>query len=221
MTTTKTRSQFFRDPVLDPLHRPEAPPDPRAPLREHFEQALQAIDAALAPGWHDDRTNLAAPELVARLPSPSPTAEASNPPRALRVFERVRDMLDLDEQRAAALVGISRNTPNNWRHGDHPKGSTTKRLYELAAVLDLVATKEQDLAAWSRGIAPDGRSWLELAADPDGPAAILRALRGDLLTSRPASRLEATDDEDAGAAPAPVATSDTVRRRPGPRRRPR
>jgi hypothetical protein len=222
LTNTETRSQFFAYPALDQFEELDVTIDARAGIRHHFERALEAIDIALTPGWRSDRTNLAAPELVATLPSRVPMAETPNPPPALGAFVRVRDMLNLDDQRAAALVGISRNTPNNWRRGDRPKDSTTKHLYELAAVLDLVATKEPDVAAWSRSIAPDGRSWLELAADVDGPSAILRARRHDLLTSRPATRLEVASDEEAGSAAAPAAAAaDTVRRRPGPRRRPR
>lgn len=222
MTTTETRSQFFAYPALDQFEELDVTTDARARLRHHFERALEAIDTALTPGWRSDRTNLAAPELVVTLPSRAPMAETPDPSPALSVFVRVRDMLNLDDQRAAALVGISRNTPNNWRRGDRPKASTTRQLYELAAVLDLVATKEPDVAAWSRSIAPDGRSWLELAADVDGPSAILRARRGDLLTSRPATPLEVASDDEAGPAAAPAtAAPEAVRRRPGPRRPPR
>lgn len=222
MTTLETKSQFFAYPALEPFEELDATTDARTRLRQHLQRALEVIDSALAVGWASDRTSLAAPELVATLPSSAPAAKALDPSPALSVFTRVRDMLNLDDRRAAALVGISRNTPNNWRRGDRPKASTTRRLYELAAVLDLIATKEADPAAWSRSIAPDGRSWLEVAAGPDGPAEILRRRRNNLLTPRPPTRLEVDSDDEAERSPASAtAAPDTARRRPGPRRRPR
>ncbi len=225
MTTIETKPQFFAIPILDQIQDLQElieTTDARDQIRQYFDSAVEAIDSALALGWGSDLTGLAAPELVATLPSRARMAEAPNPSPALSVFVRVRDMLNLDDQSAAALVGISRNTPSNWRRGDRPKASTTKHLYELAAVLDLVATREPDVAAWSRSIAPDGRSWLELAADVDGPSAILRARRGDLLTARSAPRLEVASDDEAGpSVPSAAADPDVVRRRPGSRRRPR
>jgi len=133
-------------------------------------------------------------------------------------------MLGLDDQRTAALVGISRNTPRDWRGGNRPKTATTRRLYELAAVLDLVATREPAMAEWARRPSPDGRPWLELAAGPDGPSAVLGHHRGALLVPRRPGRLDVASDEE-GEAPDASATagpaSALVARRPGSRRRAR
>jgi hypothetical protein len=109
---------------------------------------------------------------------------------ALDTFERVRDLLGLDDQRMAALARISRNTPRDWRNGNQPKGATTRRLFELASVIDVVATQEPDLVAWARSMAPSGVSWSELAARDDGPAILLGYYRKGLFPLRPAHGLE-------------------------------
>lgn len=188
-----------------------------------FDVFVTWVDRALDPkGWTSDRTAFAA-EFERQLPVPrSSSIDPSPQPIALRTFERLKDLLTLDDQQAAALVGISRNTPRDWRNGNQPRGATTRRLYEVAAVVDLVATRQTDMAAWARGPAPTGRSWIQLLAEPDGPATVLRELRGDLLVAKPVQAWEVAPDDDTGN---PLSeggpSSDIVSRRASPRRRPR
>ncbi|MHB8246946.1 MAG: hypothetical protein ACYDGN_16670 [Acidimicrobiales bacterium] len=221
MTPTVTRSVFFDYPPTHQFDQLGVSGNAGDRQRRHLALSAEEIDAALRGiGWSSHCTALAAPELVAAMPSPA----TPEPPGALKAFERIRDQLCLDDQRTAALVGISRNTPRDWRNGNRPKTATTRRLYELAGVFDLVATVEPDMAAWGRRLSSDGRSWLEVAAEPDGPANILAYRRADLLARRPPARLDvASEEEDALAdypGSSPVA-SDVVGRRPGPRRQAR
>lgn len=225
MSPSVTRGVFFDDPATDQFDHLGVSGNAGDRLRCHLDLAAEEIDTALRGiGWSSDRTALAAPELVAAMPSPA-TAETPEPPRALKAFENIRDQLGLDDQRTAALVGISRNTPRDWRNGNRPKTATTRRLYELAGVLDLVATVETDMTAWGRRLSPEGRSWLEVAADPNGPANILAYRRADLLARRSSARLvvDGDDDDDLAGGPGggPRAASGVVGRRPGPRRRAR
>jgi hypothetical protein len=192
----------------------------RARLTNHFNEVISEIDdALLSAGWSSDRTSFATAEFADALPAPALLGSLEMP-LALRTFERVRDMLGLDDQQTASLVGISRNTPRDWRHGNQPKAATTRRLYELSGVLDLVATQQPDMAAWARRMSPEGRSWLEVASGTSGASTILAHLRTTLLTRRPPARLEVgTDDEhlEVDAATAGAA-SGLVERRAGPRR---
>ena len=224
MNRSVTRSVFFDYPATDPFDQPGVSGNAGGQLRRHLDLAAEEIDTVLrGVGCSRNRTSLAAPELVAAMPSPA-TTEPPEQPGALKAFEKIRDQLGLDDQRTAALVGISRNTPRDWRNGNRPKTATTRRLYELAGVLDLVATVETDMAAWSRRLSPEGRSWLEVAADPDGPANILASRRADLLTRRPLARLDVDGDGEDGLAGGPGArraASAFVGRCSGPRRRAR
>jgi len=152
------------DPGTGSLHPRNPFRKTRARLASHFSELISDIDAALqSSGWSSDRTGFATTEFAQALPTPT-IAAVQEPPLALRTFERVRDMLGFDDQQTAALVGISRNTPRDWRNGNQPRAATTRRLYELSGVLDLVATQQPDMAAWIQGVAPDGHTWLELSA---------------------------------------------------------
>jgi hypothetical protein len=228
MNLTVTEPRFFDAPVTGPIDLFMATGERWALLRRHLDQTTERIDATLlSAGWSPERTSFTDPEFARSLPVPA-LAGPPEQPTALRAFERIREMLDLDDQRTAALVGISRNTPRDWRNGNQPRGATTRRLYELVGVLNLVATSQPDMAVWVRSMSPERRSWLQLAGEPEGPAAILAYLRGTLLTRRPPTHLdidnekETLDDEvppldDEGAGPA----SGLVTRRRGPRRRAR
>ncbi len=195
----------------------------RARLTAHFNDIISEIDGALlAGGWSSNRTSFATSAFDEALPGPASAAYPETP-LALRTFDRVQDLLDLDDQQTAALVGISRNTPRDWRHGNQPRAATTRRLYELAGVLDLIATQQPDMAAWARGISPEGRTWLELAGEKDGPSAILGHLRSTLLTQRPPARLEveADDEEEPQFEAAPAGPESRLVQRAGRRRRAR
>jgi hypothetical protein len=222
MNLTMTEPRFFVAPVTGPIDLFKAAADRWVLLRRHLDQVTERIDATLlSAGWSPERTSFTNPEFARSLPVPA-VADPPEQPRALRMFERVREMLDLDDQRTAALVGISRNTPRDWRHGNQPRGNTTRRLYELVGVLNLVATSQPDMAVWVRSMSPERRSWLELAGEPEGPAAILAYLRGTLLIRRPPTHLDIDDEkeeslDDEGVGPA----SELVTRRRGPRRRAR
>jgi hypothetical protein len=232
MNLTVTEPRFFDAPVTGPIDLFKATADRWALLRRHLDQITERIDATLrSAGWSPERTSFTDSEFARSLPVPA-LAGPSEQPTALRAFERIREMLDLDDQRTAALVGISRNTPRDWRHGNQPRSATTRRLYELVGVLNLVATSQPDMAVWVRSMSPEQRSWLQLAGEPEGPSAILAYLRGTLLTRRPPTHIgidndndneeESLDDEemslgDEGTGPA----SELVTRRQGPRRRAR
>lgn len=132
------------DPGTGSLHPRNPFRKTRARLASHFSELISDIDAALqSSGWSSDRTGFATTEFAQALPTPT-IAAVQEPPLALRTFERVRDMLGFDDQQTAALVGISRNTPRDWRNGNQPRAATTRRLYELSGVLDLVATQQPD-----------------------------------------------------------------------------
>jgi hypothetical protein len=202
-------------------------------LLNHLDALTRSIDTALrglgagfpaVVTWYwDQHTNFTDPAILHGVDRVSDSDVPSTGPErhyALDTFERIRDLLGLDDQRMAALARISRNTPRDWRHGNRPKGATTRRLYELALVIDVVATQEPDLVAWARSMAPVGVSWSELADQDDGPASILGYYRHALFTPRPPVGLELGDEEDTlAASAAPVA--GIVERKPGGRRQPR
>ena len=193
----------------------------RARLASHFDELISDIDAALkSTGWSSDRTGFATTEFVQALPRPT-IAAAEEQPLALRTFERIRDMLSLDDQQTAALVGISRNTPRDWRNGNQPRAATTRRLYELSGVLDLVATRQTDMSAWIQGVSPDGQTWLELASGDDGPASILRHVRSSVLTGRPSTPLEVEEDDETHLDGPVAGKASTLVKRGGRRRRAR
>jgi hypothetical protein len=131
-------------------------------LLNHLDALTRSIDTALGGlgagfsavvTWYwDQHTNFTDPAILRGVDRVSdPDVPSTGPERhyALDTFERIRDLLGLDDQRMAALVRISRNTPRDWRHGNRPKGATTRRLYELASVIDVVAAQEPDLPASS------------------------------------------------------------------------
>lgn len=141
---------------------------------------------------------------------------------SLQIFDRVQGMLGLAEQEAATLVGISPSALLEWRIGTHPRSAATRRLYELATVLDLVATRHGDMAAWAKRMSPGGQPWLALAGEPNGPARVLSYLREELLTPKAPTRLEVgSDDEDSGGEGAGAGPGSVGARRAGPRRRAR
>lgn len=229
MSAAMTTSSCFDEPVADEfVSLPSEPTARAAELHRYFDHVVRMInDALYSNSWIANRTNFAAPEIVAVLPAAQvdEAVEAHAPSRALQTFERLRKELQLDDRSTAALVGISRNTPRGWRRGDQPKPATTRRLYELAAVLELVGTREHSLAQWARRPSPEGRSWIEIAGEPAGPSTILRHYRQTVLMPRPPTRLHVADDDelDAGDDPPPNRgrSSDAVERRQGRRRRPR
>lgn len=189
-------------------------------LTSDVNEAISQIDDALEPlGRSNDRTSFADADFARSLPTPA-VFVSPDTPLALRTFERIRDMLVLDDQQTAALVDVSRNTPRDWRRGNQPRAATTQHLYELAGVLDLVATQHQDMAAWARGLSPEGRTWLDLFGEPGGPAIALRHLRRTLLARRPALRLEIDGDDDRSEVQPAIPTSGLVERA-GRRRRAR
>ena len=206
------------DPGTESLHPSNPFRKTRARLASHFSEVISEIDAALqSSGWSSDRTGFATTEFARALPTPA-IVEGRELSPALRAFDRVRGMLGLDDQQTAALVGISRNTPRDWRHGNQPRAATTRRLYELSGVLDLIASQQPDMADWIHGVSPDGCTWLELASQDGGPAAMLRHLRPSVLRQRPPTRLEIDEGEDSLDEPAGGRASTLVER--AGRRRP-
>ena len=129
-------------------------------------------------------------------PRESQRLEASSlSARALDALKDIQELLGLSMREATELVGISRNTPRNWRAGGDTHPGKVRRLFDVANLLralrDRMGTAQ--LAAWLNEVSLGGESARrDLLGDEEGPARLAREA-ADVLFPAPRTRLPAPE----------------------------
>lgn len=141
---------------------------------------------AFPPQW---QTTSGSPRGEHRAQEPLLPAAAE---RALDALKVVVQNLAISETEAATTVGVSRNTVRGWREGRAPYPATTRRLFNVANLLEAVERSGARVVEWLDQPASDGRLRRQVLMDEDGPAVLARDA-SDLLFGRRPIRTIADD----------------------------
>jgi hypothetical protein len=145
---------------------------------------------------------------------PTPRRQRKQPlSRAYRACRDLATWLTLTEGEVSDIVGVSRGTLNNWKHGGEPRQAKTAReVYQLQAVVRALRNRlgGEGLRAWLRRGNPRPFDLLE-----QGDLDRFERLADDVIFPRedmPARRVDAADPP-APAESLPMAVEDAPKKR--------
>jgi transcriptional regulator with XRE-family HTH domain len=116
-----------------------------------------------------------------------PPLPANRRQRATQAIDRLRELCDLSEEKAADVMRVARGSIRSWRAGERePYPATTRHLFEIDSVVSsLIRSLGHDAAkGWLREAGLKGGTKLDMLSEEDGPERVLDLARQTVFSRR-------------------------------------
>lgn len=117
---------------------------------------------------------------------------------ALAALGDVMQWLSINQADAAALANVAPRSIPNWRDGRKPRPASVRKLFGVHALLRSLTARlgPDETLCWVQDTLSDGRRRLDVLADEDGVAVLLRDARPFLFPTPRRHVLSTIDDND-------------------------
>jgi transcriptional regulator with XRE-family HTH domain len=121
--------------------------------------------------------------------------------RAVEAIDRIRELGDLSDERAADLMRVARGTLRSWRAGARePYPATTRHLFEADSVVSALVRSlgPEGAREWFQQAVPGAASArLDMLGEEEGPSRLLALARQSLFSGRGPRLLPSVEDLEA------------------------